>query len=254
MVLCRNCGLVYLNPRRDQQEYDVYYRDSYFHEFMDYFDSQEGLLKWWVDQGQYILDKTRPYLKAPAKVLEIGCAGGGILDVFKRAGHDVTGLEVLPYWIEFAQKNFQITIVDQDFHALINEKKQFDLIILSHFLEHLLDPVSWLEELKPLLSAGGLIYVETPNIRDIPQKLGLQNYFCLAHTYYFSPDTLKLIIQNSGFEVKFSDVGREVIRYLILPVDDPEVKGSCQNLKYEWLKTLAYLLSYDLAMFFQRGR
>ena len=61
----------------------------------------------------------------------------------------------------------------------------FDLIILSHVLEHFPDPLGVVERVLERLNPGGVLYIEVPNIRA----------FCLgalqgAHLYYFSDRTL----------------------------------------------------------------
>ena len=51
----------------------------------------------------------------------------------------------------------------QLYQSLDQVKGQWDVISLSHCLEHVVDPVGFLSRLKTLLVPGGLIFCEVPN-------------------------------------------------------------------------------------------
>ncbi|MBI1198455.1 MAG: methyltransferase domain-containing protein [Phenylobacterium sp.] len=61
----------------------------------------------------------------------------------------------------------------QDMHKAEPGQDSFDLIILSHLLEHLEEPVDALKRLKPLLAKGGLLYVNVPLNAPMPDHLVL---------------------------------------------------------------------------------
>ena len=73
------------------------------------------------------------------------------------------------------------------------EGGEFDLIILSHIVEHFLDPVGEVRKITDHLSASGVLYIEVPNA-DLFCPGGLQN----AHTYFFSPRTLAHYMGGAG--------------------------------------------------------
>ena len=246
VVMCKNCGLVYLDPQKSKTEYDSYYRHDYYQEYMDYFSSHEDLLKWWNDQGNYILEKSHPFIKPGAIVLEIGCAGGGILNVFKNSGYPVTGLEVSKTWIDFAKDKYEIMLHDKSTEDILQDHQRYDIIILSHFVEHLLDPKSEMLSIKKLLAPNGIIYIEVPNIRDINKKLSIKDYFCFPHTYYFSPITLKYFLYSCGFQINYSDVGREVIRYIVTSNANDFNEDASKTLQREPLITLIYLMFHKI--------
>jgi ubiquinone/menaquinone biosynthesis C-methylase UbiE len=59
----------------------------------------------------------------------------------------------------------------QDMHKVEPGQDDFDLIILSHLLEHLEQPVDALKKLKPVLRKGGLLYVNVPLNAPMPDHL-----------------------------------------------------------------------------------
>lgn len=67
--------------------------------------------------------------------------------------------------------------------AFRNESKRYDLILLRHVLEHVHNPDALLWTLAERLSAGGVLYIEVPNIDS-------------AHIYYFGKSA-------NGFSVPY---------------------------------------------------
>lgn len=62
------------------------------------------------------------------------------------------------------EKHFNITIdsVNFDFNYSFNMKKEYDVILCFEVLEHLFNPLLFLEQLKGMLTKGGVIYLSTP--------------------------------------------------------------------------------------------
>lgn len=75
---------------------------------------------------------------------------------------------------------------------------KFDLIILNHVLEHMLDLKSELVSIKNLLSADGILYIGVPGIKIERDFLAaIQN----AHIRYFSLGTLRQVLAWNGFQM-----------------------------------------------------
>jgi SAM-dependent methyltransferase len=62
-----------------------------------------------------------------------------------------------------------------------------NLIILSHVVEHLRQPVQALKEICAVLAPDGAVYIEVPNVPSGPQP---SLPYKLVHTIYFSGPTL----------------------------------------------------------------
>jgi len=73
--------------------------------------------------------------------------------------------------------------------------KPFDLITMSHVLEHIPDPYEYLLHLRETcLSPGGYLMIEVPNL------YGHMSYE-LTHLHAFSPGVLRLLLEGTGFRV-----------------------------------------------------
>ena len=80
-------------------------------------------------------------------------------------------------------------------------KQKFDLIVHSHTLEHLYEPVSFLQSLRGLLSDDGLMIMSVPNIKE-QLKAAHMNALNFEHTYYIDDEYLYMMLSRSSFGLK----------------------------------------------------
>ena len=74
----------------------------------------------------------------------------------------------------------------------------FDLISMSHVLEHVPDPIAVLSSLRSKLNLGGLLVIHGPNLAANPFDLLVAD-----HCSHFVASSLKWIARAAGFEVEF---------------------------------------------------
>jgi SAM-dependent methyltransferase len=84
----------------------------------------------------------------------------------------------------------------------------FDVIVMSHVLEHFYDPNEALQQCRQLLAVGGILAVEVPNI--LKPFRSLDRYFLrYVHPSSFSPQTLVTALEMHGFQLQNLDTGGE---------------------------------------------
>jgi hypothetical protein len=76
-----------------------------------------------------------------------------------------------------------------------NEK--FNLISLIHVLEHVIDPLYFLDKVRSLMHPDGFLFVDVPNVENYESIEDIH----AAHSLHFSPHTLRLIIEKAGLEI-----------------------------------------------------
>jgi len=100
------------------------------------------------------------------KILEVGCAEGGFLDVLYELGMDVAGVELSPGRVEIAkQKNPKMNVMVGDITSpnIADEiNDQFDLIVLRDVIEHIPDRNATFKNISKLLKPGGFLFVSFP--------------------------------------------------------------------------------------------
>lgn len=199
--VCKNCGTVCLNPRWDERKYEEYYQSQYYGEYQlriidkGYDDIKDS------SRGIKIFNDLREYLDKDAKIIEIGCGEGGNLIVFQKDGFkNLTGLEPSLDCCRKLQKFSNINCINETLASYVlnfNASRRFDCIILSHMLEHFVEPEKALEMISSIMETQGVLYILVPNF------YGSEPYsqFTIPHTFYFSKASLEILLNNSGFIV-----------------------------------------------------
>jgi 2-polyprenyl-3-methyl-5-hydroxy-6-metoxy-1,4-benzoquinol methylase len=215
-VACKNCGLVFTNPRMSKESfadfYTKYYRELYNYKFGK--NDLKALFKNNYENGKKVYSFVHPFIKENIKVLEIGCANGGLLRFFSEMGHEVTGLDLGEQEIEFGKKYYNLNLIHKSIDDYYSQEKQ-DLIIMIHVIEHLTDCQTTMNKIFENLNDSGLLYISAPDIDTLKNgeiykgdwlKL-MQN----AHTIHFDKKSMQNLLQKYGFELHHFEPGMSLL-------------------------------------------
>ena len=208
VVICKDCGLIQQNPRMNQEScnefYDKEQKKIYGGEDTptdNYFERQ-------YKKGEKIFRYLKENLAVDLvnlKILEIGCSAGGILYYFQQKGNKIQGYDLASDYVEFGRKNYNLNLnvgTIKDISLNYNP----DIIIYSHTLEHILNPVKELTQLKKVCDSNGYIYIEVPGVRSLfPGRMDFLRMLQNAHVYYFTLTTLKNVLKKAGYEFLCGD-------------------------------------------------
>lgn len=102
--------------------------------------------------------------------------------------------------------------------ALEREQWTFDLVTLSHVLEHLRDPLGTLAAIRRHLSPEGILYAEVPHIppgslTKYPDHLLVPRHD-EPHLTFFHAGALRALLEQSGYRVLFLDTAGPAYRYV----------------------------------------
>lgn len=136
-------------------------------------------------------------------ILDIGAGSGRLLKRLNSAGYSVVGIETDPQANSFklglpVYQGTAETIPDQV------QGQQFDAVVLSHVLEHCLDPIAVLKNVYQLLRPRGYFICEVPNNDALGCKMAGVTWFMLdapRHLNFFTPASLVSALEKSDFEV-----------------------------------------------------
>lgn len=212
LVRCETCGLMLQSPRLNSEGLLEFYQATY--RISEDVEHQEILFNRGQRRGAYIQDFLRDhgFKYCGSTVREVGCGYGGILERFRQEGCLVAGSDMDRRVSIFGQKkNLDIRHGTSD--VLLDGTKA-DILLLSHILEHIAEPVRFLGDMKPLLKKSGLIYVEVPGVSN-PRVIERGYAVQPGHLCYFSLDTLKNACQRAGYRFI---TGNEMVQALLQPV------------------------------------
>lgn len=162
-------------------------------------DDSKSKRRTWESQYAYCGE----FLNEKKDILEIGAGQGQAAYWFEKVGHKITAIEPDKNNTQLINEKLQhgkcITTNAENF--LLDE--QFDVIWVSHVLEHMIDPEQFLINIKKCLKNDGILFIEVPNCEN---KTVLRTSIeKVPHTFHFSMKSLLKILEKNNFVVKKYD-------------------------------------------------
>lgn len=245
--LCRSCGVLRTSPRMTPSALARFYAEDYRLIYGGQACAPDTFFTEQVRHARQILARVSPHLgpNPPATVFDVGCGAGGMLLPFAETGWRAYGCDIGAAYLERGRLA-GLTLVAGDAETLAPYAPA-RLILLSHVLEHLPDPLATLHRLRDLLEPQGYLWIELPGVFAIHRTYGdtlrfLQN----AHLYHFTLGTLTDLLARAGFRLL---VGDELIGALFQrddaarPAPSPGHAG--RVLRYLALVEIAHMLYLD---------
>jgi len=184
-------------------------------------------------------------ITAPARVLEVGCGGGANLALLKQRWPDAhtVGIELREDAAQAARtmgrvdEVLQLDVLDP---ACNFEPESFDVVILSHVLEHFARPDQVLAKVGPWLRRDGRALVALPNVRHISVLLPLllRGDFNYTDSGILDRTHLRFYTRSSALRL-LQEGGLQVLKIA------PEFGGN----KSRWLNRLSFGTAADLAAY-----
>jgi 2-polyprenyl-3-methyl-5-hydroxy-6-metoxy-1,4-benzoquinol methylase len=211
VVKCRNCGLIYTNPRPVNSLISNYYPNEYWE--MD--NKTENIETKFKEIAHKFINKISYKITIPpkpgGKILDVGCGDGSGLLKLKEAGWETYGVEISDLAAQYARENYDLNVFTGIVEDAMFDDEFFDAIILSHVVEHLYDPKSTLNEINRILKNGGMLVLGLPNVNSFEAK-NFKKYWVgwdlPRHLYHFSPRSIKSLLNKTGFdfiEIKYDN-------------------------------------------------
>ena len=204
-VLCKNCGLVYMNPQIVPECISRFYPDDYApHQAPAAVSRQQDAGAVPVPKPELtkmILDT----LNSQSRVLDIGCGNGEFLDRVRQFCHcRVNGVDTSGNAVLCAKKQYGLDVFQGEILAVPFEEKSFNLITAWSCVEHMNNPAQAVKKMFALCKPGGYLFIKTPNYDSFAAKLFKDKWYhldCPRHLYIFSPSTITALLEKCGFEV-----------------------------------------------------
>ena len=198
VVRCKKCGMVYLNPRPDQEEIHSYYPEEFYE-----ITSKEELLRIKEQslQAKYEMVK---HIET-GELLDVGCNKGEFLFFMHEKGWRVRG-------VEFSSKPpnvFNQNIFYGELEAAHFNDNSFDLVTLWAVLEHVNDPLGTLREINRILVPGGTLVALVTNFNSIPGRF-LRHDDIPRHMNMFTRKTMSKMLQVAGLKASAFSFNQDI--------------------------------------------
>ena len=193
--LCAHCGLVFMSPQMEEAELSEFYARRY-HDLYQGSDAAPQNLGTQRARAAHLAELAASLSPRYAHHLDIGCSAGALIEEMHSATR-CTGSGVEPgdgHRAYCESRGLQVFRSLEE--AVAASPCRFDLITLSHVLEHVSDPVQFLAGLREdALAPHGRLLIEVPNLYTHP-------CFEVAHNFSFSEPTLRETLRRAGFRVE----------------------------------------------------
>jgi len=218
IVRCNDCGLIYYTPQPTEEALGEYYssleKDAYTPRWQEWY----GQLT--PERVQTELDHLEflehCFLRCPPlgskqnrsrRFLEVGCAFGHLLHCAKKKNWQPVGVDLSEVAVSWVRRNLGLECIGGTLRdtALRLPKENFDIIVMSHVLEHMLHPTAEVRSAYHLLKPGGILAIYTPNGGGLQARHDFSKWEWTSwpdHLYYFTPSTLRSLVEKAEFLVE----------------------------------------------------
>jgi SAM-dependent methyltransferase len=210
---CAACGIIFIHPQPTTNEFVQMYSKEYF----------EGDFRC-GHAGSYFNERTRASLenealitqiktlKPTGRFLEVGCAGGALLNAARKAGYETRGVEFSDVAAQLARDTFGLDVVTGDVTDAGFGDGTFDIVFMGDVLEHLPNPAATCREVFRILRHGGVFVIHCPmQTNTLFSRLGFIVYTLVGkkatvdlppyHVFEFRPASLAAMLRRAEFEI-----------------------------------------------------
>jgi len=163
IVSCNKCGLAYASPMPSNNKLNKYYKGYWNGEIASITPkTSRYYLAQSINRVCYL--KSKINLRDGISVLDIGSGPGIFLDALNLEGLNINYFAIEPDLMQskiLLKKNTVKKVFSKI--EVVDKSTKFDLIILSHVLEHVNEPHSFIKKIISMLKPNGNLYIEVPN-------------------------------------------------------------------------------------------
>ena len=177
--ICRNCDFIFSSSNSSSTDYLSYYQDFNKHQNRD--EKNRVLDRAYFERVCQFLSEHKTGGIADCRVLDWGSGSLVFEEVANRFGAK-------------SVSNFDV--------GGEKLKQLFDIVIATHCFEHLLDPLSSIQELTTNVVDNGFVLISVPDLSRYDQfYYGPYCHFDLEHINHFVPNSLHKLFNLAGLEV-----------------------------------------------------
>ncbi|MBI2549251.1 methyltransferase domain-containing protein [Candidatus Woesearchaeota archaeon] len=199
-----------------------------------------------------ILDKFLSWHRLQ-QVIDVGSNRGSFIQaIYNKGNFPILAVEpdkhISPDFHDFPRVKLLLDRIEHI--SFINEKanekfdQKFDLIYLSHTLEHLESPFLTLQQLTHHAQQHAYLFVEVPNIEFLRSKDIVEEFFIDKHTFHFSRSTLKNYLLHFGWQILYENPSDDILNITLLATLHPSGIQGKTFLSVDVPKTIAQITQY----------
>jgi SAM-dependent methyltransferase len=205
VVECSTCRLIRLYPWPTLEELRAYYPANYwFSPDEGAADRLEDIYRRLVLQDHlgFVLSALRGLDSGP--VLDVGCGGALFGRLLRERGHQCLGLDFSDQAARVGWQRNGVPVAVGDFSVAPFAPATFAAITMFHVLEHLYEPVAYIQSVIKYLRPGGKLIVQVPNAASWQFLMFGENWNGVdvpRHLIDFRDRDVDALLEHCGLEV-----------------------------------------------------
>lgn len=206
-VICKNCGLVFMNPQVSPSDIVKFYPPDYApHKAkVDTKQLDQSAIKNKLKRRPFVASFCKR-LSEQSRVLDVGCGNGYFLyEIRTVTGCQAYGIDISKTAAKTARENYGIDVFTGTILESPSPDNFFDVITAWAFLEHVNNPSEVLLKMSRLLKNDGLCIISIPNYESLNAKLFKDKWYhldCPRHLYIYTTKTIAGLFEKSNLSVK----------------------------------------------------
>lgn len=220
IIDCTICGHAHVFPMYSGAELEEYYANVFAESTPSHswFEKVQNVLRW----------------KSGGEILDLGCWEGAQLEHFVKAGWKCTGLELNKKAAAMSRAK-GIDVLEIPISEFFQRCKgqTWDVINVAYVLEHIPQPLEFLDRIREHLKPSGILVLEVPNEFNPFQlaylkKEGVDPYwiFLPEHVNYFNKESLERVVRTSGWTILHGESCFPMEMFLLMGDDYLKTKSA----------------------------
>lgn len=224
---CSDCGTLYMSPRPTEKIMADYYASSenYAYWAKHIFPASETIRREKIHKPWLlrVIDLAKRHGVTTGRLIEVGPGFGTFCNVAIESGvfREVVAIEPTP---ELAQacRDRNVPVIESRIEDISHEFESADIVVAFEVIEHLFEPMHFIDQAARLVKPGGLLILSCPNGEGFDiAELGSKSLAVDAeHVNLFNPRSLSAMVEKVGFEtIELTTPGRldaELVRDTVL--------------------------------------
>jgi SAM-dependent methyltransferase len=202
VIRCVACGQLRTFPEPSAESLEVIYSPATEKYSEDGFD--EGRDTLFSGFGADVVRNLTPFVPEHPHLLDVGCNMGHLLFAARSAGWKADGLEINQGLIPKLRSN-GFRVYDTFLETADIAPGTYDVLVANQVLEHVPDPLAFLEAAKRVVKPGGIIFLSLPCYwSPYPVILKRDSWYSLLpeeHIWQFSQPNLMTLLQRADLKV-----------------------------------------------------
>ena len=203
---CNSCGTIFQDPLPTLQEMMDYanaeYNGGLYKEYLEANDLKYATFEYRLNKVMEVL-KNRNLPEISPRILDVGCSNGRFIEVAVRNGIDAWGLELSENAIAAAAPETKKRIYHGDANKIESLGiEKFNIVTAFDLIEHLFDPIGFLNNLRKVITPDGIIVITTPDASS-PFRFIMGNAWPMLqpfqHTVLLSRQASKILFQKANY-------------------------------------------------------